>query len=509
MSSEIGTVICSPDGPSPTEFSFVVTTNDREIPVRKGQFVELETKEGKVVATVMDVIKTNRYFMRPESVGEYERGGKPLTSIFPADRWEYIVAKANAFGIQTENGVKQVSFPASPGQKVLEASPETLTKFLGLDENDGVELGKLRYHDLPAKLNLTKLLRKHVSVLAMSGSGKSYCAAILIEELLDRLKEKGRVASIVVDAHGEYTSLATPSKNADYSDRTSVVKGRDVRIGVPNLTAYQFREFIPDMSGSQVRELSRVLRKFRGEMRSGGKAFGLGEVIARIEENNETHKHLRRALLDRLYDLRSLGVFGKHDYPCWEKIVNPGEVAILDLNDTLNLRKKQVVVTYIARKLFNSRKAGRSPPFVLFLEEAHQFAPSTDSAISSSIIRTIAREGRKFYASLVLISQRPVRLSTTVLSQANTNIILRITNPYDLDHIKQSSERITKETIEMISSLPVGEALVVGEAINQPLFIKVRKRRSQEAAHGASLEDIAKKFEHSRKRRREDARAFM
>lgn len=46
-----------------------------------------------------------------------------------------------------------------------------MTRFLGLRQDGGVELGKLKHHDLPAKLDLTKLLRKHVAVLAMSGAG--------------------------------------------------------------------------------------------------------------------------------------------------------------------------------------------------------------------------------------------------------------------------------------------------------------------------------------------------
>ncbi len=513
MSREIGTVICTHDGPSASEFSFVVTTGNSGIPVRRGQFVELRTEEGQAVAWVESVLKTNRYFMRPDSVGEYERGGKALTSIFPADRWEYIVARARVSGIQTENGMEQVSFPASPGQRVYEASPETLTNFLGFDGDGGVELGRLRYHDLPVKLSLTKLLRKHVAILAMSGAGKSYSATVLIEELLRRAKKEGRVASVIIDAHGEYSSRASPSPGtpspSEGLGRASVVKGRDMQIGVPNLSAYQFREFVPDMSGSQVRELARVIRGLRAEFRSGGGPYGIDDIINCIKENGDTHGGMRQALLDRLYDLRYLGIFGKNDYPSWRSLVKPGNAVILDLSDILNLRKKQVIVTYLARKLFNARKAGRAPPFVLFLEEAHQFAPSKEAAISSSIIRTIAREGRKFYASLVLISQRPVRLSTTVLSQANTNIILRVTNPYDLDHIKQSSERITRGTADVISSLPVGEALIVGEAVNHPVFIKVRERRSREASHGATLEDVARHFERRSKQKQKDAEAFM
>ncbi|GAI52841.1 unnamed protein product [marine sediment metagenome] len=102
-----------------------------------------------------------------------------------------------------------------------------------------------------------------------------------------------------------------------------------------------------------------------------------------------------------------------------------------------------------------------------------------------------------------------MRLSTTVLSQANTNIILRVTNPYDLEHIKQSSEAITSEVADMISSLPVGEALIVGEAVNYPIFVKVRRRRSRESAHGAGLEEAAREFERRNRHEREDAKAFM
>lgn len=342
MKEEVGTVICTPGGPSAGDFSFVVTNNNGSVPIQRGQFVELDGPEGKIISQVQNIRKTNRYFMRPDSVKEYEKGKSSLNSIFPADRWEYIVADAKSSGIQTENGLDQVSFPVSPGDKVYQASPSTLSDFLGVDQNGGVNLGKLRYHDLPAKLDLTKLLRKHVAILAMSGAGKSYSASVLLEELLERNKEKGRVASVVVDVHGEYTSLAnSSSEETDYSDQVSVIQGENVKIGVPNMSAYRFREFVPDMSGSQTRELSRVLGELRSEMRSGKGRYDLEDVIAKVEENGESHKQLRRALLDRLYDLKSLQVFGKNDYPSWKKLVEPGKTAILDLSRVFSIRKKE------------------------------------------------------------------------------------------------------------------------------------------------------------------------
>jgi len=511
MTEEVGTVICTPDGPSSGDFSFVVTNKNGGIPVRRGQFVELESQEGKVIAQVQNVKKTNRYFMRPESVKEYEKGEESLTSIFPAGRWEYIVAEAKSSGVKSDNGLKQVSFPVSPGDKVFKIDEDSLCDFLGIDREGGVDLGDIRYHDLRAKFDLTKLLRKHAAILAMSGAGKSYTASVLIEELLDRDRDDGRIASVIVDVHGEYTSLAKSngSDGVDYSDKVSLIGGENVKIGVPSMSAYQFKEFAPDMSSSQARELSRVLGELKSEMRNGKGRYGLDDVIARVEENGKSHKQLRKALLDRLYDLKKLGIFGKNDYPTWKELVKPGKAAILDLSRVFSLREKRVILTYFARKLFNKRKSGKAPPFTMLVEEAHQFAPSQNSSISSGILKKIAREGRKFYASLILISQRPVRLSTTVLSQANTNIILRVTNPYDLDHIKKSSERITKDTSSIISSLPVGQALVVGDAVNHPVFVNVRERKSNDADHDVGLEEIAKEYEDDRAQDKEDVQAFM
>ena len=88
---ELGTIVSTPEGPSPHAFSFVVNEKAGAVPVRKNQFVELQAPQGKMVAMVQNVVKTNRYFERAESIREYERSGQPMSSIFPTDRWEYIL----------------------------------------------------------------------------------------------------------------------------------------------------------------------------------------------------------------------------------------------------------------------------------------------------------------------------------------------------------------------------------------------------------------------------------
>ncbi|MBU1120637.1 hypothetical protein KJ660_02050, partial [Candidatus Micrarchaeota archaeon] len=112
-------------------------------------------------------------------------------------------------------------------------------------------------------------------------------------------------------------------------------------------------------------------------------------------------------------------------------------------------------------------------------------------------------------ASLCLVSQRPIQLSTTVLSQCNTNIILRITNPYDLKHIGESCEGLDSRSQDMITVLRVGEALMLGEATGFPLFFKVRKRNSMESRHEKSLEKSAVEFEEQNEKELDEAKEFF
>jgi DNA helicase HerA-like ATPase len=108
-----------------------------------------------------------------------------------------------------------------------------------------------------------------------------------------------------------------------------------------------------------------------------------------------------------------------------------------------------------------------------------------------------------------VISQRPKRLDTTTLANCNTNIILRITNPYDLKHISESSEGIDSGTERAISSLRVGEAIIVGEAVGAPTFFKVRLRKSAPSRHETTLEDAAKAFVENENEKDNETSAFL
>jgi len=492
---EIGTVIASNNGPAVNHFSFVLKeNNDKAFPIQKGQFIQLNSM-GILIAMVENIIKTNRYFDHAEAVSEYERGGLPLSAIFPADRWEYIIAFAKPLGLFNQNNLTRVSFPLSPGDKVYLVDESILSNLIGLDPT-GLTLGKICYHEtISASFNLTRLFQKHIAILAMSGAGKSYTTSVLIEELLNREKALGRLGIVILDVHGEYTSFAESNDGGeDFSDKVTVIKSSHFCLNTTVLSAGQFAELIPQMSPIQVRELTQILSDYRKA--NPKTAYSLRDLMTAIELRENINTKTKEVLLSWLFEIQALHIFEDYENPKLEDAITPGHALIVDLSETTNIRKKQIIITYLARRLFNLRKNNRISPFVFVLEEAHQFCPDSarKSAISRSIIETFAREGRKFGASLLVLSQRPVHLSTTVLSQCGTHIIGRITNPYDLDHIKKSSEQITKETVALISSLPTGEVIVVGAATKFPVFVKVRKRLSK-SPNFLELQEAAIKFE--------------
>lgn len=503
MAESLGTIIATEESPSTSEFSFVVKGGS----VLKGQYVQVAHPDGELFGFVSEVYKSNRYFERAESVAEFERG-QGIRTQFPSDSWEYLVAAVKVLGVASEGRFMRAFSPPSPGATVRSADGQLLRSFLGF-EDGGLMMGAIEHHDVPASISMTRLLQKHLAILAMSGAGKSHLASVLLEELLERKKEDGRVAVIVVDIHGEYAGFAHDSA---FGKKTSVIEGADIKVPLRKIPPEMMMEWLPHLSAPQRDVLRHALSSLRQE-RKDADGYSLKELVGAVDAADISKDEVKRALKRGISELRRYNFLSrKTENPRLMAQVRPGEMLILDFSTIDSLRKKQILVSLLARRLFSLRKKGRIPPFLLLIEEAHNFArekAQESEAVSRAIIETIAREGRKFGASLCLISQRPVNLSTTALSQCNTHIILRVTNPNDLDHIQMSSEGIDARVAKSITGLKVGEAIVVGEAVNYPVFVRVRGRKSLKREKGAPLHAQAIQFEDAREKKQRNAEAFL
>ncbi len=485
----LGTVVCDEKTPNVMQFDFVVEGGPSEVVARRGQFVGVANDVGLVIARVQDLVRVNRYYQHAEAVREYQSRGEPLRAIFPTDRWQYTVAKARVVGLWVNNRTVRPYFTVSPGAVVRRVDENTLAEFLKLDLVDGLNLGTLGHHNIEFRPSITRLLSKHLAILAMSGAGKSYFVSVLLEELLSRSKEQGRIAVIVVDVHGEYgylENITGRDLGLPHDVDVERIRGPHFQIPVQSLTAEAIGSFLSDMSPVQIRDLRRIISMMRAAKKE---SYSLSDLMDFIRSDESIKGNTREALLGWLVSLEDTGLFGKEASPDIKKIVRPGKLTLIDLSDFISLKKKQIVVSYLANELLYLRRQGKIPPFLLVLEEAHQFCPESkhELALPKPRIETIAREGRKFHALLCLISQRPVRLSTTVLSQCSNQAILRTTNPYDLDHIGRSSEGIDRAALDAITTLEVGEALFVGEVVSVPTFVKIRRRKYEPEGLSTSL----------------------
>lgn len=137
----------------------------------------------------------------------------------------------------------------------------------------------------------------------------------------------------------------------------------------------------------------------------------------------------------------------------------------------------------ICRLLFNfkvwqTREERERDPVLLICEEAHRYVPDRGEAQyreAQDAVRRIAKEGRKYGLGLMLVSQRPSDVESTVLSQCNSWLILRLTNGADQDHVRRFLPDSLSGITRMLSSLGRREAIFVGEAAALPARIRIRE----------------------------------
>ena len=248
----IGTVVATSNSPSLENIGLILDKNDQS-QIERGQFVTVSKNENLVVIGVITGIKKYNAYYETLDSSIHEIASRNYEAIFPIKEWENTLAEVKPLGeINLENGrISRMKFPVSPGSKIYVASSSVVSKFLGLDGN-GIYWGDLLSNNVKIKINISRLLRKHLAILAISGAGKSYATSILLEEI----NKYGKMSVLVIDPHGEYSSIIPAMvKNGNIE----VVKGSFISIGVPELSAWEISEFIPEISVVQTRVLDNII----------------------------------------------------------------------------------------------------------------------------------------------------------------------------------------------------------------------------------------------------------
>jgi hypothetical protein len=155
--------------------------------------------------------------------------------------------------------------------------------------------------------------------------------------------------------------------------------------------------------------------------------------------------------------------------------VNDKPITILELAG-LPTEIVNVVVSVLCRMTFDFVLWSEGQvPVTLVCEEAHRYVPSNPSLgfePCKRAIAKIAKEGRKYGASLCIVTQRPAEIDPTILSQCNTVFALRMSNERDQQIVESAISDTGSGMLEFLSALGQREAIAFGDGVSLPVRIR-------------------------------------
>jgi len=505
----------------PTEFQFQVGVTAQRPHVQ--DFVVIEHPEDNSVPMLAKIIRISRFnpLLPEEATLELAQLMiEPELSPMPMmGKMEMVSAICQVMGYLDDGKLREPGFPVRPGDSVYLPSPHFLQAILsGATPHDDLTVGHLRNRDdVTVTVNANEILNKHLAILAMTGAGKTYTVSVVIEELM-----KLGYPVLIVDPHGDYTRIGVREGGGRFRYTTPGGAGGEYDITIFNkvldprqLGREQFIDFVSGLSGEEIsgpqrdslREsfdkyidqgIDRMIRELEAERPSihGGPAT-LNAIHRQLEVARLVLEDADATLLvDEIAG--ALGV-GRGVVLNMSMVPAQAQTATVQvLLDQLFRRRKGYVVRPQTAPVF--------PPVFVVIEEAHNYAPSyieEEILIPSRItLRRIAIEGRKFGFSLCIVSQRPSRLDSTVLSQCNSQVILRVVNPEDQHYIRQTVESLAETDLWTLPDLTQGEALLSGSMISIPSVVQIRLRESEESIKAVDrVREIDEYMEGERRRR--------
>lgn len=408
---------------------------------------------------------------------------------------------------------------------------EELSKFMQSisaksdDPEKSLSIGKyVISEDAEAFLDGNKFFQRHAVIVGSTGSGKSWTVAKVLEKS-SCLKS---VNSIVFDIHGEYEPLAGLDNTAllRIAGPTDTDNTEDI-IYLPYwLLSYEEMEaMLLDRSDNNAPNQARalfdlVIKHKKQKLETGDQQqilnnftidspvpYDLNDVIAELNRldteriqsdrgpgrDGPLAKKLTRfiqRLTSKKSDKRLNFMFSESDnlqqYDWLERLMdklmnfnNNSGIKIIDFSEVPS-DILPLVTGLVTRLVFSIQQwtdEEKRHPIALFCDEAHLYIPAnTNSVAEDKGLRNferVAKEGRKYGVSLVVISQRPADVSKTVLSQCGNFVSMRLSNPDDQNVIRRLFPDNLGDFSDLLPILDVGESLIVGDACLLPSRIMI------------------------------------
>ncbi len=374
------------------------------------------------------------------------------------------------------------------------------------NERETVRIGSIRQEpSIPAMIRVDELLGKHFAVLGTTGTGKSCSTALIFRAILER---NPNAHIVLLDPHNEYATA--------FGERAEVISPRTLQLP---LWLLNFEEAVEVLVGNAehkaeieiLQDLIPLAKVRYAAGRTGQDAqkarrldagkftvdtpipYRISDLTNLIDERMgklESRKDLTpyRQLKSRIETLAQDGRYGfmfgsVTVYDNMSQVlsrifrvpVNGKPITILELTG-LPPEVVNVVVSVLCRMAFDFALWGEGRvPVTLVCEEAHRYVPLNPEMgfePCKRAIAKIAKEGRKYGASLCIVTQRPAEIDPTILSQCNTVFALRMSNDRDQAIVASAVSDTGTGLIEFLPALGAREAIAFGEGVPIPVRIK-------------------------------------
>ncbi|MEL6871411.1 MAG: DUF87 domain-containing protein, partial [Pseudomonadota bacterium] len=377
------------------------------------------------------------------------------------------------------------------------------------DTTGSVRVGGIRQDaTIPAMVRVDDLLGKHFAILGTTGTGKSCTTALILRSILN---ENPNAHIVLLDPHNEYATafnewgevisprnFQLPYWLLNFEEIVEVligdVTGRKAEVEtlqelIPIAKAKYSTSRTKDQA-SAVRRMSDNSGRFSVDTpvpyRMSDLLSLIDERMGKLENKNDLqpYKQLKNRIEAISRDSRYAFMFGNVTvYDGMATIlgrifrvpVNEKPITILELTG-LPTEIVNVVVSVLCRMTFDFALWGEGHvPVTLVCEEAHRYVPAksdTGFEPAKRSIAKIAKEGRKYGASLCIVTQRPAEIDPTILSQCNTVFALRMSNDRDQQIVQSAVSDTGSGLLEFLPALGQREAIAFGDGVALPVRIK-------------------------------------
>ncbi|GAB7386980.1 hypothetical protein BSNK01_08160 [Bacillaceae bacterium] len=367
----------------------------------------------------------------------------------------------------------------------------------------------------------------HIGIFGGSGSGKSFGLRVLLEEII-----KKKVPTVIFDPHFEL-SFDLPFEGLpehfreDFRSRTAqYTLGKDVGIDFTELSAQDvvnllnsLGAFLTPHQENVVETLHRrkmTFERFRDLVYNLKTAMEEEKSLSRKDERGRELLELLDRVRDKITHVAPVdGVLARLNMLDMTGLVR-GDARRVEADILARkvvtirgpIRQLRLFAAYLVRSFYQKRREykdavqqgrhpeSKFPPFIVVCDEAHNFAPAggEERAPTKEIIKEIAQEGRKYGVFLILATQRPASLDSTVKAQLATKIVFKTNNANDIETIKEETDLSPEET-RRLPYLPSGTAYISSSLTGRSILVRIRVSKTRSPHMLNPFDELEQEFQ--------------